>query len=397
MSILVGRTRFEVFVSEMRNGGYASMGCTRRDRVDWKQGLCIGGGPATMGSKSNAAVNCSEGQLTREDEAAAVILPLGREEEQMKGRIVISSEVLNEWSNVRLISKTVTPIIREIDLNMAQADIAGSPLNGADDDSDRTVSWDFADGQIHKETDITSSARRSVDPVQANYNPTGIGAQYVISKEKDYPLGFTLRGPPEGLGDREELDWVANSLEREPTKIRPKELATGDSRNAAGKALQDGADVPNPWGRPIPCAIFCSEEGVPSTGSIGCRGQGRRTPNEKGGRSSTKQAVDGGPSLMSLAVVGDDGRTETLRATDIRPGREIEMVVQKTGPELQRNTVSGCLGVAEMQRDADGLRVTETLVMGSAGTGEDMDNVGDERLDAEEDADKIVIMFTLVE
>ncbi|KAL4343928.1 hypothetical protein AHAS_Ahas11G0127400 [Arachis hypogaea] len=316
----VGKTRFDVFVSEVRSGTCDPLSGAEGGAVARNQGLSLGKGSAGMGSTRVVAANC-HGRLGTGDISAKVILPTVREEEQVKGKVVISSEDLNEWNNEFLNSKTIMPTIKGFDLNLSQEDIGGSRTNDGETDLDRTVSWDFSGGRTCAGAEATSSAKRFCSC------PTEVGVQNFLSKDMGLPLGFKYTGPQIGSEGKHGLICAACFLDRVPHMIRTETCAEGDLEHVFDEMHEGGADVFGGGRTQSFCAAPLSEEGDAPDGEVVRRGLGRQEASAEPGSLSVNHDMAGEPRSLAMEAVILEGRPNLRIGKNRRSGGDRELVL----------------------------------------------------------------------
>ncbi|XLT92448.1 hypothetical protein HN873_014123 [Arachis hypogaea] len=273
-----------------------------------------------MGSTRVIDVNC-HGQLDTGDISADVILPTVREDEQVKGKVVISSEDLNEWNNEFLISKTVTPTFKGIDLNLSQEDIGGSRTNDEETDSERTVSWDFLGGRICAGAEATSSDKG------LGLGLTEAGVQNFLSNDMGPPLGLKHAGPQIGIEGKHGLICAACILDRVPHMTRTETCAGGDSGHVFDEVHEGGVAVFGRGRTQSFCAAPLSEEGDAPDGEVVRRGLGCRDASVEPGNPNINHEMAGEPRTPAMDAVILEGRPDVRVGPNRRSGGDRELVL----------------------------------------------------------------------
>ncbi|XLT50667.1 hypothetical protein HN873_043271 [Arachis hypogaea] len=353
---------------ENTNDPHAKGGTVARN-----QGWSLGEGSDGMGITRVYEANCHGNQATG-DISADVILPTVGEEDQVKGKVVISSEDLNEWNNEFFVSKIVTPTFKGFDLNLSQEDIGGSRTNYGETVSDRTKSWDVPGGQICAEVEAAISAKG------IGLRPTEDGTQNCSSNVKGLTLGFQHTGPKIGIEGKTGLTGAGCMLDRVSHMTRTETCAGEDSGRAFDGVHEGGAAVFGGGRTQSSCADPLSEEGEAHEGEVVRRGQGWLETQAKPGSPSLDHDRTGELRSPAMNAVILEGRPDLWVGTDRRSGGDRDMGLAGTDRVGGKAGNGGTddLGVADLQPDGSGLGLVKSLVVEGTKAGESMDAVGDE-------------------
>ncbi|XLS96451.1 hypothetical protein HN51_039186 [Arachis hypogaea] len=138
-------------------------------------------------------------------------------------------------------------MIKESAPNMTKDGYAGSLAHEVDEDSERTMSWDVANG-VRVAGDVTSVRRwvgRSNSVVLNNTI-----AQSLLTKAQDIQLGLRNCSPRDKFERRVGVDQAALIMERGPGRVGSGEGIQDSKRINETETLQGGVDVTQWRGRP---------------------------------------------------------------------------------------------------------------------------------------------------
>ncbi|QHO24314.1 uncharacterized protein DS421_12g371150 [Arachis hypogaea] len=367
IGISVGMAMFDVLVTEAEGGAYTSLGHVTMAGKRGNQGRYSGGDSASGERDSTVEDVC--GQLGSGD-AATVMLELPvKEEVTMKGRVVISTEDLDEWDKKLLNFKLTSTAITEADLT----------------------------GRVGDEVDVTSS-RRGVGLREVHVGPNGLVAQNHLTMVQENHLtmvqenhlGLPVHSPFVGFERSQILDQANREGEWVSGRVRPKDPVHQGSRPDGDVLVQDGVDlVCDTNGRAARDALRCDDLDGTEMGTPTMCGKEDRTSVAQGSRESLIRWLDG----ISVGSGRTESRVVTARMVDLVDDLSGAVLGIDGGPgwyARKRESTAGLDGYDEATRRLIGGSCENDKVVGDRNNPEDLGVSGGARCSADVQCQKCV-------